>query len=90
MRFHVCFLYGVVIDAITIASVFYEYIITVDDEVRTVWRRNFNITSLLLLTVRWAMVMSAVVVLLPTSASVSPSVSICPIELHGLTQSFLT
>ena len=35
----------------------YEYIITFGQEVETVWRRKMNVTSLLVVTTRWVLVL---------------------------------
>ena len=51
----------------------YEYIITAGDEINIVWRRKFNISSSFLLSVRWIMVINAVVQIYPTTAQVSLS-----------------
>jgi hypothetical protein len=54
-----------------IALVFYEYIITISDEVRTVWQRKPSIASVFLLSVRWNMVVNAGILIAPFPASVS-------------------
>lgn len=45
--------------------VFYEYIFTLECEVRIVWRRKVSAVSVLLLSVRWAMVLSAASAIFP-------------------------
>ena len=52
---------------IVAAMVMYEYLITFEDEVTTVWKRKFNLTSTFLLSVRWTMVVATILWLLPTS-----------------------
>jgi hypothetical protein len=59
------------IDMQLIALVFYEYIITISDEVRTVWQRKPSISSMFLLSVRWNMVVTAGISIAPAPASVS-------------------
>ena len=39
------------------ALVVYEYILTIDREFAVVWKRKFNATSALLISVRWMMVL---------------------------------
>ena len=41
-----------------LAVVIYEYLITIDREVETIWRRRWTASSLLLLSTRWVMVLS--------------------------------
>jgi hypothetical protein len=59
------------IDMQLTAFVFYEYIITISDEVRTVWQRKPSISSMFLLSVRWNMVVTAGMAIAPFPASVS-------------------
>jgi hypothetical protein len=59
------------IDMQLIALVFYEYIITIGDEVRTIWQGKPSISSVFLLSVRWNMVVSVGMNIAPSSASVS-------------------
>ncbi|GJE90609.1 hypothetical protein PsYK624_067530 [Phanerochaete sordida] len=64
---------GAAVSALTL----YEYAITFDQEVQAVWRRRWTISSLLLLSIRAVMVISAIfqlVSLLPRKA-VRPSLS---------------
>ena len=49
----------------------YEYIITFDQEVATVWQRKFTLTSILLLSTRYALVLLEILALLPASPVVS-------------------
>ena len=51
--------------------VIYEYLITLDREVQTVWCRKWTASSLLLLSTRWAMVLSSML----TFFSPPPNVS---------------
>lgn len=44
----------------TATCLFYEYAITLPLELRTVWKRRWNATSLLLLSIRWTMLVLAV------------------------------
>lgn len=55
---------------LVVALVVYEYFITVDDEVRTVWKRKFNFSSCFLLSVQWTMIASATIAALPSIPSV--------------------
>lgn len=41
----------------SLALVAYEYLITLDQEVATVWRRKWTATSVLIVSVRWVMVL---------------------------------
>ena len=43
-----------------VALVLYEYMVTFDREITAVWKRPWNATSILLLSVRWAMVLNQV------------------------------
>lgn len=45
---------------LSIALVVYEYIITFDQEVVAVWKRRWNATSGLLISIRWVMVFSQI------------------------------
>jgi hypothetical protein len=57
--------------------VVYEYVITFDQEVSTIWKRRFIATSILLLSTRWVLVLYQIVPFMP-----SPKV--CGIEAsHG-------
>ncbi|KIP09452.1 hypothetical protein PHLGIDRAFT_116395 [Phlebiopsis gigantea 11061_1 CR5-6] len=47
------------------ALLFYEYIVTFEDEVRTVWHRPWSAPSMLLLSVRWNMLLTSMTVYLP-------------------------
>ena len=42
------------------ALICYEYLITLDDEIRTVWRRKFSAVSLLIVSTRWSLLLYAV------------------------------
>lgn len=44
----------------------YEYVITLDLEVATVWKRSFTLPSLLLITTRWNMFLGALLFFWPT------------------------
>lgn len=54
-----------------VAVVVYEYLITIDDEVKTVWKRKLNLASAFLLFIRLTMIASAVINFQPLA---SPSV----------------
>lgn len=54
----------------------YEYVITFGDEVVTVWKRKMNATSLLLISVRWAMLFNAILMHIPAKASTCQGVAI--------------
>ena len=60
----------------------YEYIITAGDEINIVWRRKFNISSSFLLSVRWIMVINAVVQIYPTTEKVS--LQLCLVMVSGI------
>ncbi|EKM48691.1 uncharacterized protein PHACADRAFT_202510 [Phanerochaete carnosa HHB-10118-sp] len=49
----------------TSALVFYDYLITLDQEVRTVWQQKFSIVSLLIVSTRWTLILQAASSLLP-------------------------
>lgn len=51
----------------------YEYLITLGDEVDVVWSRPWTGASVLLLSTRWTMLLSAAVDLAPGSYTVSIS-----------------
>ena len=42
------------------ALVAYEYFFTIDQEVNTVWKRKLTLSSVLLISIRWAMVLNQV------------------------------
>lgn len=42
------------------ALVVYEYIITLNQEIVAVWKRRWNATSGLLISIRWVMVLSQI------------------------------
>lgn len=44
----------------------YDYVITVDQEVSSVWKRKINATSVLLLAARWTMVLGAIILYIPS------------------------
>ncbi|GJE96345.1 hypothetical protein PsYK624_125390 [Phanerochaete sordida] len=41
--------------------VLYELVITINQEIEVVWKRKFTITSLLLLSTRWLMIVNPIV-----------------------------
>ncbi|EKM57579.1 uncharacterized protein PHACADRAFT_90412, partial [Phanerochaete carnosa HHB-10118-sp] len=41
------------------ALIFYDHLITLDQEIRTVWRRKFSIVSLLIVFTRWTLIIQA-------------------------------
>ena len=53
------------------ALVVYEYFITLDQEVATVWKRKFNATSCLLVTTRWVMLLNQIFTWTPGAQNVS-------------------
>lgn len=53
------------------ALALYEYATTLDQEVRIVWRRRWTFTSALLVTMRWAMVLSAAINIVSLDTQVS-------------------
>ncbi|GJE84685.1 hypothetical protein PsYK624_007610 [Phanerochaete sordida] len=59
----------------TTALVAYEFLITIQLEIDTVWRRPWTATSLLLLSTRWVMVLSAVLNLVPHSPAYVPRIN---------------
>jgi hypothetical protein len=54
-----------------LALTFYEYIITASDEVATVWQRKINVSSAFLLSIRWTMVLSTILALVPAVSQVN-------------------
>lgn len=54
-----------------LAVLVYEYIITFDDEVSTIWRRRWTAPSILLLTTRWNMMIQAVINFAPSTLQVN-------------------
>ena len=65
------------------ALVFYEYVITFEQELAVVWRRKFTLVSLLLIVVRWTLLVEAIILALPQP---SEDVRI----LHVVSQASLT
>ena len=53
------------------ALLVYEYIITIDQELSAIWRRKFNVASLLFITVRWTMLFNGALLSTPASPHVS-------------------
>ncbi|EKM48536.1 uncharacterized protein PHACADRAFT_79395, partial [Phanerochaete carnosa HHB-10118-sp] len=51
--------------------VIYEFLITIGDEIKIVWRRPITARAILLGSVRWCMLLSAVLDLAPETANVS-------------------
>ncbi|KIP06490.1 hypothetical protein PHLGIDRAFT_106964 [Phlebiopsis gigantea 11061_1 CR5-6] len=47
------------------ALIAFEYFITLNQEIETVWKRKFTVTSLLLVTTRWTMIINQVFLWLP-------------------------
>lgn len=68
-------------NSIPLALVVYEYIITLDQEAASVWKRNWTASSVLLLSIRWVMILNQVTSYVPASSKVwtlgSPSLIIC-------------
>jgi hypothetical protein len=54
-----------------IALLLYEYLITADDEITTVWQKKLTISSALFFSIRWAMILNALIQLLPETAQAS-------------------
>ena len=53
------------------ALVFYEYVITLQEEVETIWRRRWNAATVLFMVNRYLMVVyNAVGIVIPTTAEV--------------------
>jgi hypothetical protein len=50
--------------------VLYEYVITFEQEVSTIWKRRFTATSILLLSTRWVLVLSQIVPFIPSTPKV--------------------
>lgn len=80
-----------------LALSFYEYLITLQQEVNAVWSRKPSLTSMLLLSVRWTMVLNAAIlwpgILQPTQEvrhNVSPSYGIHLIGLDDTLEVRLT
>ncbi|GJE94523.1 hypothetical protein PsYK624_106930 [Phanerochaete sordida] len=53
------------------ALVGYEYLITISQEVDSVWRRQFSLTSVLLISTRWVMLVNQIFQWLPASPHLS-------------------
>ena len=53
-----------------IALVVYEYVITLDQEISTIWKREWTMSSALLLSIRWAMLLNQIVAYVPASENV--------------------
>lgn len=53
------------------ALVFYDHLITLDQEIRTVWQQKFSIVSLLIVSTRWTLLLQAAVDLIPGESMVS-------------------
>ncbi|GJE98347.1 hypothetical protein PsYK624_145750 [Phanerochaete sordida] len=53
----------------TSCLIFYEYLITLDQEVAVVWKKRFTVTSLLILCTRWLMVLDQILSLTPQNGS---------------------
>lgn len=49
----------------TSALVFYDFLITFGQEIRTVWQRRFSVVSLLIVSTRWVLLFEAATVILP-------------------------
>ena len=58
------------IQILIIALVFYEYAITIDQEITTVWKKKVTATSVLLITTRWVMLVNTILQLLSGTAQV--------------------
>lgn len=54
-----------------VAFILYDHLITFGQEVRAVWQRKFSAVSLLIVSTRWALVIHAIIVLLPNELFVS-------------------
>lgn len=50
---------------------FWEYAITFDKELMTVWGVKMNATSILLISVRWVMIINTIITPIPASPEVS-------------------
>lgn len=55
----------------SVASALYEYLITFEQEITAVWHRKMNVSSALLLSVRWTMVGYAILYVVPGDSVVS-------------------
>ena len=49
----------------------YEYFITFEHEIRAVWSRKINMTSILFLSIRWSMVVNLPLLALPSTPQVN-------------------
>ncbi|KIP02559.1 hypothetical protein PHLGIDRAFT_26538 [Phlebiopsis gigantea 11061_1 CR5-6] len=63
------FTFDYVVVALT-SLVVYDYLITLDQEVATVWNRKFNATSCLLVTTRWVMLLNQIFTWIPGTPNV--------------------
>ena len=53
------------------ALVVYDYVLTLDQEVDTVWRRRFSVVSLLLVLTRWTLLLNIALNLAPPGPQVT-------------------
>lgn len=60
----------------------WEFIITISDDVRIVWRRPVTVSSVLLGSVRWCMLLTAVLGLPPATPKDCPSVTLLDFALN--------
>ena len=51
----------------------YEFLINIDLEVTTAWKHKKTVTTVLLLSIRWAMLINSIVLLVPTPAGMKVS-----------------
>lgn len=58
----------------------YDYAITLSDEVETVWRRKLTLTSVLLISTRWAMLVNAALLVWGTPQRVSRATDLGPVK----------
>ncbi|EKM57644.1 uncharacterized protein PHACADRAFT_251381 [Phanerochaete carnosa HHB-10118-sp] len=56
--------------------VFYEFLITIDNEVKVVWKRPITASAVLLGSVRWCVLLSIAVQLLPSTPNTCPPLEI--------------
>lgn len=68
-----------------LAAVFYEYAITVELELTTVWKRKWTVTSALLISSRWVAFLYALLSVIPMPPRVS-SVSVFLYSIHAIAE----
>ena len=55
---------------LSLAALLYEHILTIEDEVRTIWKRSWTAASALLLSIRVNMLLTGITAFLPSVRSI--------------------